>query len=158
VKWVTRKKAKVDRVACAWLIRKFIDKNSEFVFVSEDKVLETAKAEGAVPFDVKGADLTHFLRDGIEHVTFDALIEKYQLRDPSLLELAKIVRGADARVTGITDSAPESIGLEAAATGFRLLAVDDFENLNLQFPLYDALYRYCRLKVEQGQSLSNSIQ
>jgi hypothetical protein len=157
MKWVTRKKAKVDRVACAWLIRKFVDRNSEFIFVPEDKVLETAQNENAIPFDVKGAELTHYLEDGIEHVTFDAIIRKYALKDSSLLELAKIVRGADARVTGVTDSAPESLGLEAAATGFRLLAVDDDENLNLQFPLYDALYRYCKLKVEQGQSLEDSI-
>jgi len=158
MKWVTRKKAKVDRVACAWLIRRFIDKNSEFIFVPEERVLEAAQKEDAIPFDVKGAELTHYLKDGIEHVTFDALIQKYGLQDRSLLELAKIVRGADARVTGITDSVPESAGLEAAATGFRLLAVDDVENLNLQFPLYDALYRYCRLKIEQGESLENSIQ
>lgn len=158
MKWVTRKKAKVDRVACAWLIKKFIDKNSEFIFVPEDRVLETAKDESAIPFDVKGAELTHYLKDGIEHVTFDALIQKYALNDKALLELAKIVRGADARVTGVTDSAPESLGLEAAATGFRLLAVDDYENLNLQFPMYDALYRYCRLKIEAGQSLENSLQ
>lgn len=158
MKWVTRKKAKVDRVACAWLIRKFIDKNSEFIFVPEDRVLETARNEGAIAFDVKGAELSHFLKNGKEHVTFDALIQKYGLDDKPLLELAKIVRGADARVTGVTDSAPESLGLEAAATGFRLLAVDDYENLNLQFPMYDALYRYCRLKVEEGQSLENSLQ
>ncbi len=158
MKWVTRKKAKVDRVACAWLIRKFVDRDAEFLFVPEDRVLETAQKEGAVPFDVKGAELTHYLKDGIEQVTFDAMIRKYGLKDASLLELAKIVRGADARVTGVTDSAPESVGLEAAATGFRLLAVDDYENLNLQFPLYDALYRYCRLKVEEGQSLEGSIQ
>lgn len=157
MKWVTRKKAKVDRVACAWLIRKFIDKNCEFIFAPEDKVLEIARTEDAIPFDVKGAELTHYLKDGIEHVTFDAIIQKYGLKDRSLLELAKIVRGADARVTGITDSTPESAGLNAAATGFRLLAVDDDENLNLQFPLYDALYRYCRLKVEEGQSLENHI-
>jgi hypothetical protein len=140
------------------LIRRFIDKSAEFIFVSEDKVLETAKQEGAIPFDVKGAELGHFPKDGIEHVTFDALIEKYNLKDRPLLELAKIVRGADARVTGITDSAPESAGLDAAATGFRLLAVDDLENLQMQFPLYDALYRYCQLKVESGESLGNSIQ
>jgi len=157
MKWVTRKKAKVDRVACAWLIRKFIDKSAEFVFVPEERVLETAQKEGAVPFDVKGAELTHYLKDGIERVTFDALIEKYDLKDPSLLELAKIVRGADARVTGITDSTPESAGLYAVATGFRLLAVDDYENMNLQFPVYDALYRYCKLKIEEGQSLENSV-
>jgi hypothetical protein len=158
LKWVTRKKAKVDRVACAWLIRKFVDKNADFDFVAEDKVLETAKNEGAVPFDVKGAELTHYQKDGIEQVTFDAIIQKYGLKDPALLELAKIVRGADARVTGLTEAAPESVGLDAAATGFRLLAVDDYENLAMQFPLYDALYRYCKLRVEQGGSLEETIQ
>jgi hypothetical protein len=158
LKWVTRKKAKVDRVACAWLIKKLVDKNAEFIFVPEDKVLETAKAEGAIAFDVKGAELTHYLDNGMENVTFDAIIRKYGLNDPALFELAKIVRGADARVTGVSEAAPESIGLDAAATGFRLLAVDDYENLSMQFPLYDALYRYCKLKVEEGQSLENSIQ
>jgi hypothetical protein len=158
LKWVTRKKAKVDRVACAWLIRKFVDKNAEFIFASEDKVIETAKNEGGVPFDVKGVELTHYQQDGIEHVTFDAILQKYGLNDGALLELAKIVRGADARVTGLTEAAPESTGLEAAATGFRLLSVDDYENMAMQFPLYDALYRYCKLKVEEGQSLENSIQ
>lgn len=148
----------MDRVACAWLIRKFVDKNAEFDFVPEDRVMEVAKDEGAVPFDVRGAELTHFQMDGIEHVTFDAIIQKYGLKDQALLELAKIVRGADARVTGITEAAPESIGLDAAATGFRLLAVDDYENMTMQFPLYDALYRYCKLRVEQGEPLEDSLQ
>ena len=157
MKWITRKKAKVDRIACTWLVRKFIDKDAEFIFTSEDLVLELSKKEGAIPFDVKGAELNHFLKDGIEYVSFDAIIRKYDLRDESLLELAKIIRGADARITGLTDSAPEALGLEAAATGFRLMSVDDYENMNLQFPLYDALYRYCQLKVEEGQSLENTV-
>jgi len=122
-----------------------------------DKVLAIAKSEGAIPFDVPGAELSHYSENGMEHVTFDALIKKYDLKDRPLLELAKIVRGADARVTGPTDSAPESAGLEAAATGFRMIAQDDNENMNLQFPLYDALYSYCQLRVDEGEELENTV-
>jgi hypothetical protein len=157
MRWVTREKAKVDRIACPWLIRKFIDKDAQFIFAPKDKVMEIAKNEGAIPFDVPGVELTHYSENGIEHVTFDALIKKYMLKDPPLLELAKIVRGADARVTGPTDSAPESAGLEAAATGFRMIASDDKENMALQFPLYDALYSFCQLRVDEGKEVENTV-
>ncbi len=143
MKWITREKAKVDRIACPWLIKNFIDKNAEFLFVPKDKVLEIAKKENAIPFDVTGAELTHFYENGSEYVSFDAIIKKYNITDPALLELAKIVRAADA---DIKDPAPEGAGLEAAAAGFRELAKDDYENMRLQFPLYDALYQYCKLK------------
>jgi hypothetical protein len=157
MRWVTREKAKVDRIACPWLIRKFIDKDAQFVFAPKEKVLEIAKREGAIPFDVPGAELSHYFENGMEHVTFDALIKKYHLKDRPLMELAKIVRGADARVTGPTDSAPESAGLEAAATGFRMIAPDDAENMKLQFPLYDALYSFCQLRVDEGKELENTV-
>jgi hypothetical protein len=157
MRWVTKEKAKVDRIACPWLILKFIDKDAQFIFVPKDQVLEVAKNEGAIPFDVPGTELSHYSENGIEHVTFDALIKKYNLKDRPLLELAKIVRGADARVTGPTDSAPESVGLEAAATGFRMITKDDKENMKLQFPLYDALYSYCQLRVNEGQSIEKTI-
>ncbi len=143
MKWITREKAKVDRIACPWLIKNFIDKNAQFLFVPKDKVLEIAKKENAIPFDVTGAELTHFYENGSEYVSFDAIIKKYNITDPALLELAKIVRAADA---DIKDPAPEGAGLEAAAAGFRELAKDDYENMRLQFPLYDALYQYCKLK------------
>ncbi len=143
MKWITREKAKVDRIACPWLIKNFIDKNAQFLFVPKDKVLELAKKENAIPFDVTGAELTHFYENGSEYVSFDAIIKKYNITDPALLELAKIVRAADA---DIKDPAPEGAGLEAAAAGFRELAKDDYENMRLQFPLYDALYQYCKLK------------
>jgi hypothetical protein len=145
MKWVTREKAKVDRIACPWLITKFVDKKAEFLFVPADKVLEVAKKEAATAFDVPGVELTHYKEAGNEFVSFDAIIKKYKLTDRALLELAKIVRGADAE---IVDAPIESAGLEAAALGFREIAKDDPENMRIQFPAYDALYRYCQLKLQ----------
>jgi hypothetical protein len=145
MKWVTREKAKVDRIACHWLITKFVDKKAEFLFVPADRVLEVAKKEDATAFDVPGVELTHYEEAGNEYVSFDAIIKKYKLKDRALLELARIVRGADAE---IVDAPIESAGLEAAALGFREVAKDDRENMGLQFPAYDALYKYCQLKLQ----------
>ncbi len=97
MKWVTREKAKVDRIACPWLITHFVDPNAQFLFVPKDKVQEVARAEGAIPFDAPDVELTHYLEDGKEFVSFDAIMRKYKLNDPALRELAKIVRGADAK-------------------------------------------------------------
>ncbi|MGA7476434.1 MAG: chromate resistance protein ChrB domain-containing protein [Thermoplasmata archaeon] len=152
MKWVTREKARVDRIACPWLIRKFIDPRAEFLYVPAEKVMEVAKREGAIPFDTPGAELHHYEDGGKEYVSFDAIIRKYKLTDLPLLELAKIVRVAD----GGSGREPEAAGLEAAATGFRMLAKDDLENQRLQFPLYDALYVYCKRKVEQGGTLEHT--
>jgi hypothetical protein len=146
MKWVTREKAKVDRIACPWLVTRFVDKNAEFLFVPKDKVQETAKKEGATPFDAPGVELTHYTEDGKEFVSFDAIIKKFGLRDEALKEMARIVRGADAH---IPDPLPESPGLEAIAMGFRIIARDDYENMKMQFPLYDALYAYCRSKSQE---------
>lgn len=145
MKWVTREKARVDRIACPWLIRRFIDPEAEFLYVPSTEVLKVARTEGAIPFDAPGAELHHFDELGEEYVSFDSFIRKYELRDPALHELARIVRVAD----GGSGSALEAAGLEAAATGFHLIATDDFENQRLQFPLYDALYAYCRHRVEE---------
>ncbi|MGC8645671.1 MAG: chromate resistance protein ChrB domain-containing protein [Thermoplasmata archaeon] len=153
MKWVTREKAKVDRIACPWLISRFIDKKAEFIFVPKDQVLKVAEEQNAIPFDTPGAELNHFEEEGYEYVSFDAIIRKFGLKDPALLELAKIVRSADARPP---DAVPEGAGLEAAALGFRLISRDDHENIRLQFPLYDALYAYCKWKVEEGGSLEHS--
>ena len=152
MKWVTREKARVDRIACPWLIRRFVDKEAEFLYVPREKVLEVAQREGATPFDIPGAELFHYEEHGKEFVSFDAIIKKYRLTDPALLELAKIVRVAD----GGSGDEIESAGLEAAATGFRLVAKDDLENQRLQFPLYDALYAYCKWKVEQKGKLEHT--
>jgi hypothetical protein len=139
MKWVTRERAHVDRIACPWLISRFVDENAEFLFVPAEKVLDVAKQEKAVPFDVKGAELGHHG----EFCSFDAIIKKYSLKDPALLELAKIVRGADTEMPGL---APEAAGLDSIATGFKLISKDDFDNMQRQFPLYDALFAFCRQK------------
>lgn len=148
MKWVTREKAHVDRIACPWLISHFVDGDAEFLFVPADSVVEVAEREGAIPFDVPGVELTHYYEDGEERVSFDAIMKKYGLRDPALLELAKVVRGADAR---IPNPPPESAGLRAAAAGFRIISRDDHENMKIQFPLYDALYAYFRDRTTPGK-------
>jgi len=137
MKWVTRSRARVDRIACPWLIQRFIDKDAEFLFVPEDQVMETARREGALPFDVPGVELGHH---GAQ-CSFDAFMEKYHLADPALQSLAEIVRGAD---TDARQIAREAWGLYAVASGFREISRDDFDNMALQFPVYDALYAYCR--------------
>ena len=152
MKWVTREKARVDRIACPWLIRKFVDRDAEFLYVPREQVMEVAKQQGATPFDTPGAELYHYEENGKEFVSFDAIIKKYKLTDPALLELAKIVRVAD----GGSGKEVEAAGLEAAATGFRMMAKDDGENQRLQFPLYDALYTYCKWKVEEKGKLEHT--
>ncbi len=148
MKWVTREKAKVDRIACPWLIKNFVDSEPEFLFVPADKVLDVAKKENAIPFDVPKVELGH--HDG--DCSFDAIVKKYNLNDPALLELAKIVRSAD---THKPELAPESIGLEAIAEGFRHITKDDFDNMSKQFHVYDALYAYCKSKVESKERRSS---
>ena len=144
MKWVTREKARVDRIACPWLITRFIDKEPTFLFVPARDVLAVAKKEDAIPYDVPDVELGHH---GAE-CSFDAFVDKYKLTDPALRELALIVRGADTDARALT---PESAGLYAVATGFQALARDDFDNMAKQFPLYDALYDYCRSRVARGK-------
>jgi hypothetical protein len=147
MKWVTRAKVKVDRVACPWLIRKFIDPQAEFLFVPEDRVMEVARREGAVPYDVKGVEFGHHGKE----CSFDALVKKYGLdRDPALVLLAKIVNGADTDNT--LWNQPEAAGLNAIAEGFRHLGYgDDLEVIAAEAVVYDALYAYCREMVRRGK-------
>ena len=140
MKWITREKARVDRIACPWLITRFIDRHPTFLFVPDDQVLAVAAREDAVPYDVANVELGHHG----ERCSFDAFIDKYELADPALKALAEIVRGADTDARQLT---PESAGLYAAASGFRLIAKDDHDNMARQFPMYDALYAYCRSRV-----------
>jgi len=140
MKWVTRENVHVDRVACAWLIRRFVDQGAEFLFVPAERVQETAVRENAVPFDTPDADLGHTA----DKCSFDAIIARYNLTDPALLELAKIVRAAD---TGKMDLAPESIGLDAIAAGSMMIAKNDHDAIEKQAYLYDALYAYCKLRI-----------
>jgi hypothetical protein len=139
LKWITREHVKVDRVACPWLIRKYIDPDAEFLFVPAADVAAVAEGEGATPFDTQGAKLGH--RDG--KCSFETIIEDYELlaRDPALAWMAEIVHGAD--VAADLDRVPESRGLKAIAEGFGLVYPDDHAILAAEFPLYDALHAWC---------------
>ena len=139
MKWITREHVHVDRVACPWLIRKFVDPGAEFIFAAPDAIEKLAKETGAIPFDTEGAELGHH-----DHkCTFDAIIEKYNLLDEPLLELAEIVRAAD---TSVFEIAPESIGLVAIADGANMMFENDQEAIDKGAYVYDALYTNCRLR------------
>ena len=142
MKWITRERPKIDRVACPWLIARFIDQQPEFLFVPADKVHSQAAATGAIPYDVAGVELTH---DG-PLCSFDAILKKYELTDPCLLDLAIIVRGAD---TDRLDLAPQCAGLLAISLGLSHNYRDDHEQLQLGFVMYDALYSW--LKHTRGE-------
>lgn len=140
MKWITRSKVHVDRVACPWLIKRFVDTKAEFIFVTRELVHEIAEKEGAIPFDTNDVELGH--KNG--HCTFVTIMEKYGLtKDPALNALAEVVNAAD---TGKMDENPYARGLEAIAVGFGLRFPDDYENIGNQFAVYDALYNYFKLK------------
>jgi hypothetical protein len=147
MKWITRERAKVDRVACPWLIKKFVDQDAEFFFVPVDRVTDETQRLRATPFDVKGVELGHHGKE----CSFEAILKKYNLTsDPALVLLGKIVNGAD------TDNTlwhqPEGAGLEAIAEGFRHLGLEDDQVLNAaEWIVYDALYAYCQEMVRQGR-------
>ena len=147
MKWITRERVKVDRVACPWLIRKFIDPQAEFLFVPEDRVMEVAKREGATPYDVKEVEFGHHGKE----CSFDALVKKHQLdRDLTMVLLAKIVNGADTDNT--LWNQPESAGLNAIAEGFRHLGLKDDHEVNAaESIVYDALYAYCQEMIRRGR-------
>jgi hypothetical protein len=146
MKWVTRKNANVDRIACPWLIRRFVDENSEFIYVPTEEVLAVADRDGAIPFDVKGVELGHV--DG--RCSFESIMVKYNLNDPALKRLAKIVHGAD--IAADINITPEASGLKAVAHGFALLHGDnDHEKIRLETPMYEALYAWCKQQVDQDQ-------
>ena len=137
MKWITRERARVDRIACPWLISRFIDSKPEFLFVPARDVLAASQRENAIPYDIPNVELGHHGA----RCSFDAFVDRYELADPALTTLAAIVRGADTDDRGLT---PESPGLYAAATGFQTTSRDDFDNMARQFPMYDALYAYCQ--------------
>jgi hypothetical protein len=146
MKWVTREKVKVDRVACPWLIRKFVDPEAEFLFVPEGEILQTAEQEGAIPFDAPGVELGH--HEG--RCSFEAIVAKYRIKDAAVHLLAQIVHGADVKED--LYRRPEGHGLKAIAEGFRHLGLsDDHEILEREFIVYDALYAYCQQKVRAGE-------
>ena len=147
MKWITREHVKVDRVACPWLIKKFVDQDAEFIFASADKVMQEAKRLGAIPYDVKGVELGHHGQE----CSFEAILKKYALTEnPALVLLGRIVNGAD------TDNSlyrqPEGPGLQAIAEGFRHLGLVDDDAINsAEWIVYEALYAYCREMVRRGE-------
>ncbi|HKE38258.1 MAG TPA: chromate resistance protein ChrB domain-containing protein [Casimicrobiaceae bacterium] len=147
MKWITRERVKVDRVACPWLIKKFIDPEAEFLFVPTDQVIAIADREHATPYDVKDVEFGHHGKE----CSFDAFVKKYSLdRDPAMVLLAKIVNGAD------TDNSlwnqPEAAGLNAVAEGFRHLGFKDDHQINeAQWIVYEALYAYCKEMARRGK-------
>jgi hypothetical protein len=143
MKWVTRSHVHVDRVACPWLIKQFVDSQAEFLFVPKARIEEAVKRESAIPFDAPGVELGH--HEG--KCSFEAIIEKYGLTDKALLRLAKIVHAAD---TDQLSSDPIAAGLEAIAVGYSIRYPNDLENLSHQFEVYDALYAWCRLEVTKA--------
>ena len=144
MKWITRSHVHVDRVACPWLISRFIDNEAEFLFVPASQIEQAARESGATPFDAPGVELGH--HDG--RCSFETIILKYGLKDPGLLRLAKIVHAAD--IDEDLDTDPLARGVEAIATGFSLRFPNDEENLAVQFEVYDALYAWCRLEAARG--------
>ena len=140
MKWVTRLYVHVDRTACPWLIEKFIDPKAEFLFVPPEQIPVIVKKENAIPYDAQNIELTHHG----DKCSFDAVIEKYKIKDPAVLELAKIVRAAD---TGKMEMALEAAGMEAVMTGFGIVSKDDYETIAKASPVYDALYTNCKLKL-----------
>ena len=141
MQWITRSHVHVDRVACPWLITRFIDSEAEFLFVPGSQIQKVVKETGAIPYDAPGVELGHV--DG--RCSFESIIVKYELKEPGLLRMAKIVHAAD--VAEDIDKDPIARGLEAIASGYSLRFPEDVENLEHQFEVYDALYAWCRLDV-----------
>lgn len=146
MKWITREKVKVDRVACPWLIKKYVDPEAEFLFVPEEKVLEVAERKGTIPFDAPGVELGH--HEG--KCSFETFVTKYKIKDPAIHLMARIVHGAD--VEQDLYGQQEAPGLKAIAEGFRYLGLkDDHEILEKEFIVYDALYAYCQQKAKEDK-------
>jgi hypothetical protein len=144
MKWVTRKNANVDRIACPWLIRRFVDPDAQFLYVGRDDVRRVAQAENAIPYDVPDVELGHV--DG--RCSFESILVKYDLRDPALQLLGRIVHGAD--VPQDLSIEPEAAGLRAIAHGFATTFGDeDHAKLTLESPIYDALYVWCQSRLKQ---------
>ena len=137
MKWITRERPKIDRIACPWLIARFIDSSAGFLYVPSEKVMSVAKETGAIPYDIPGVELSHVG----ERCSFDAFLKKYELTDPALAKLAVIVRGAD---TNRLDLAPQAPGLLAISLGLSRHFSDDHEMLKHGMVVYDALYAWCQ--------------
>jgi hypothetical protein len=137
MKWITRERPKIDRIACPWLIQRFVDPDAEFLFVPNERVFEEAEKRGAIPYDIPGAEYSHYG----DQCTFDYIVEKHGLSDPALRQIATIVRGAD---THRFELAPQSAGLWAISAGLSHNYTDDVEQLKIGLKIYDALYSWAK--------------
>ncbi|MDB4919722.1 chromate resistance protein ChrB domain-containing protein [Mucilaginibacter sp.] len=149
MKWITRERPKIDRIACPWLIKNFVDVDAEFIFVPKEVVFEQAQALNAIPYDIPGAEYTH---EG-ERCTFDYIIKKHGLTDPALLQIAEIVRGAD---TARFDLAPQAAGLWAISAGLSYNFKNDQEQLAFGMKVYDALYSWAKYVQEEKHTWQNN--
>jgi hypothetical protein len=137
MKWITRERPKIDRIACPWLIKKFVDTDAEFIYVPKEEVFSRAKELNAIPYDIQGAEYSHVENN----CTFDFIIKKHNIADPAILQIAKIVRGAD---TDQFDLAPQAAGLWAISAGLSYNFIDDLEQLAIGIKMYDALYSWAK--------------
>ena len=137
MKWITRERPKIDRIACPWLIKNFIDKDAEFIYVPKEEVFDKASALNGIPYDIPGAEYSHYG----DECTFDYIIKKHAITDPALLQIAIIVRGAD---TDRFDLTPQSAGLWSISAGLSFNYKDDYELLTIGMKLYDALYSWAK--------------
>jgi hypothetical protein len=145
MKWITRSHVHVDRVACPWLISRFIDSEAEFLFVPVNQIDKMVKSTGAIPFDSPGVELGHHG----DQCSFESIISKYELKEPGLMRLAKIVHSAD--IGEDINADPIARGLEAIAVGYSMRFPNDGENIDYQLEVYDSLYAWCRLQVAKGE-------
>jgi hypothetical protein len=148
MKWITRERPKIDRIACPWLIRRFVDPDAEFIYVAKEKVFEEAERQQAIPYDIPGAEYSHYG----EECTFDYIVKKHQLTDAAILQIALIVRGAD---THRFDLAPQAAGLWAISAGLSVNYTNDHEQLETGMKLYDALYSWATYAKEEVHTWSN---
>lgn len=150
MKWITRERPKIDRIACPWLIRRFVDAAAEFVYVPKEKVFQEAEKQQAIPYDVPGAEYSHYG----EECTFDYIIRKHELKDPAILQLAIIVRGAD---TNRFDLAPQAAGVWAISAGLSVNYTNDQEQLAIGMKLYDALYSWAKYAQSEVHTWNPSV-
>ena len=149
MKWITRERPKIDRIACPWLIKNFVDKEAEFIYVPKEKVFRKAKELNAIPYDIPGAEYSHYG----DECTFDFIVKRHKLDDPALHQLATIVRGAD---TDRFDLAPQAAGLWAISAGLSYNYKDDHEMLSIGMEIYDAIYSWAKF-VQQEKHTWNPV-
>ena len=150
MKWITRERPKIDRIACPWLIKRFVDHDAEFIYVPKEKVFDEAERLDAIPYDIPGAEYSHYG----EECTFDYIVKKHQVNDEAILQIAMIVRGAD---THRFDIAEQAAGLWAISAGLSYNYKNDHEQLEIGMKLYDALYSWAKFAQAEVHTWNNKL-